>query len=264
MTHNITDWFRGNPRQSAVSNLFTVVDGEEIEHNTDEWLADLARRIMESKTSRSYLERYAPELGWDFVAQRLAAGPQKVRRGDFGEVVACGWLEDYAMLLVPVKKLRSQINPGQTLPSTDAVAFQIVDGVVKNAYFLEAKLRTKNVMLTSVARNAYKQLAEDRRTYFREILQYAHEQLYYSNSPLLDAVTDYLKRRTPADEDGHEIVLILERDIWIEEILTELDEVAGELPNCRVHSLLAEDLATVADQAFAKAGMELIDEMKEE
>lgn len=264
MTHRLTDWLVATLRQPDVSPHFEVVDAEEADYNAEELLADLARRIMEAKTSRGYLEKYAPVLGWDFVTQRLTAGPQQVRRGDFGEVIACGWLEDYALLTVPVKKLRSQINPGQTLPSTDAVAFRIIDGVITDAHFLEAKLRTKNVMITGVARSAYHQLTSDRDNLFREILQYAHEQLYRSGSSLVDAMTDYLLRRGPADNDSHEIVLVLERDIWTEEILTELDAVAGALPHCRIHSLRAKGLADLVDQAFDRAGMDLIDDMEEE
>jgi hypothetical protein len=259
----MTDWFSGRPRRPAVSSHFAVIDGDEVEHDTEELVNDIARRIMEAKTSRSYLEKYAPVLGWDFVAQRLAAGPQRVRRGDFGEVVACGWLEDYDLLVVPVKKLRSQFTPGQTLPITDAVAFRIVNGAIEGAHFLEAKLRTKNVMLAEVAANAYHQLASDRQTTFREILQYVHEQLHRDGNPLVNAGTDYLLRRVPSEDDSHDIVLIIEKEIWTEDIHAKLDAIAGVLPNCRVHGLRAKDVASLADEAFAKAGMELIDEMEE-
>jgi hypothetical protein len=265
MRYRITDWLDGRPRQPAVSSHFAVVDGDEVEHNTEELASDIARRIMEAKTSRSYLEKYAPVLGWDFVAQRLAAGPQRVRRGDFGEVVACGWLEDYDALVVPVKKLRSQFTPGQTLPITDAVAFRIVNEVIENVHFLEAKLRTKNVMLARVAVSAYHQLASDRETTFREILQYVHEQLHRDGNPLVDAVTNYLLRRVPSTDDSHDIVLIIEKEIWTEDIHTELDAIASAsaLPNCRVHGLRAKNIASLIDQAFAEAGMALIDEMEE-
>lgn len=264
MAQRITDWFVGSERQPPVSTHFSVVDGQEISGHTDNLIDDLARRMMEAKTSRGYLERYAPVLGWDFVAQRVAAGPQRVQRGDFGEVVACGWLEDYAELVVPVKKLQTQINPGQTLPSTDAVAFRITDGLVDGAHFLEAKLRTKNVMISTVAKGAYQQLVADRKQLFREALQFVHEQLHRAGNPLVDAVTEYLQRRDPADEDSHEIVLLFEKGVWSEDVLTELDGIAGALTHCRVHSLLATDLAAVIDATFARAGMELIDIMEEE
>lgn len=48
--------------------------------------------MMEAKTSRGFLEKYGGKLGWDLISRRQRQTKPKVARGDFGEVVAGGWL----------------------------------------------------------------------------------------------------------------------------------------------------------------------------
>src|SRR5581483_9440977 len=260
----LTDWIEGVERTPAISAHFTTVDGTELIAHTDALIDDLARRVMEAKSSRAYLETYAHRLEWPFLGQRLGAGPQRVRRGDFGEVVAAGWLQDFAGLAVPVKKLRLQVNPGQTLPGTDVVAFRVVDGVVERAHFLESKLRTTAAFLTDVGTQAYGQLLSDRAEWFLEILQFVHERLFDTNNPLAEPVTIYLEGRDDPGDDAHEIVLLVETTVWDEEILVNLDAEAGDLPACTVHALLCDDLAVLVDSTFAAIGVEVIAEMTDD
>jgi hypothetical protein len=260
----ITDWIEGRLRDPAVSADFAVVDGTEIRAQDDELLDDLARRFMEAKTSRAYLEAYGGRLDWEFLAQRLAAGPVRVRRGDFGEVVAMGWLEDFVGLEVPIKKLRHQINPGQTLPSTDAVGFAVTDGVIVRSHFLESKLRTTAAFLAEVGAQAYNQLRSDRSERFLEILQFVHERLHEEHHALTEPVTVYLEGRGSTEEDAHEIVLLIESTVWDETVLTNLDNEAGDLPECTTHVIKCTDLAQLIDDTMARIGADLILEMAEE
>jgi hypothetical protein len=260
----VTDWIQGSERDPSASAHFVTIDGAEIIDHSDELIADLARRVMEAKSSRGYLETYAARLDWDFLAQRLAAGPLALRRGDFGEVVAMGWLEDYSGLAVPVKKLRLQIRPGQSLVGTDAVAFRIQDGAIVGSHFLESKLRTTSAFITEVAVKAYKQLVDDRVGHFREILQFVHEWLFNFGHELTEPFTVYLEAHQTPDDDSHEIVLIVEEDHWDHEVLENLDEEAGELPNCTAHVLLAKSLVSLVDKTFAQIGADVIVEMDED
>jgi len=259
----MTDWFQGTERTPPASAHFTTIDAAELTSHTDALVEDLARRIMEAKSSRSYLEAYAGRLNWAFLGQRLAAGPLTLRRGDFGEVVAMGWLEDFSKLVVPVKKLRLQIRPGQSLVGTDAVGFRLDNGVVVGAHFLESKLRTTAAFIDAVGVQAYKQLVQDREDHFREILQFVHEWLFNFQNDLVEPVTVYLETLDSPDDHSHEIVLLIERDEWDDAVLTNLDSEAGELPNCSTHVLLAESLSSLVDKAFAKVGAAVIEDMED-
>jgi hypothetical protein len=261
----LTEWIEGLERTPAASTHFTTVDGSELIEHSPPLIADLARRFMEAKSSRAYLAAYADRLDWAVLSQRLASGPEKVRRGDFGEVVAVGWLEDYAHLAVPMKKLRLQINPGQTLPGTDAVGFRVVDGIVERAHFLESKLRTTPAFLKTVGTQAYGQLVSDRPEGFLEILQFVHERLFDTEHPLCEPVSVYLAgRAVEPEDDAHEIVLVVETAVWHEDVLANLDAVADDLPGCTVHALLCEGLAELVDSTLASIGLELVPGMDED
>src|SRR5271170_6380567 len=87
----LTDWLTGEVRSPSPSLHFTVVDGDEAVDQLPDLVEELARRMMEAKTSRGFLQKYGDKLGWDLISRRLRQTKPKVARGDFGEVVAGGW-----------------------------------------------------------------------------------------------------------------------------------------------------------------------------
>jgi hypothetical protein len=60
----LTEWIDGLERTPAASTHFTTVDGSELIEHSPPLIADLARRFMEAKSSRAYLEAYADRLDW--------------------------------------------------------------------------------------------------------------------------------------------------------------------------------------------------------
>jgi hypothetical protein len=254
----------GLERTPPFSVHFTTIDCKEIHSDADSLAKNLATRIMTTKSSRSYLEKYGEQFDWGFLSQRLAAGRQTLRRGDFGEVVAAGWLEDFSSYQIPIKKLRLQINPGQSLPGTDAIAFELASNRVVSAHFLESKLRTTKAFLAEVGEQAYEQLVRDRENWFIDILQFVHERMFEVQHPLLDAVSTFLSERGSSEEDGHHIVLIVESELWDEVVLDRLDVAAGSLPKCTVHLLQVKGLANLVDQTFSSIGAELVTDMDDE
>lgn len=101
----LTDWLTAEERSPSPSVHFTVADGAEVAEQLPGLVDDLARRMMEAKTFCGVLEKYGGKLGWDLVSRRLRQTRPRVARGDFGEVVAGGWLEDFCGLVVPIRKL---------------------------------------------------------------------------------------------------------------------------------------------------------------
>jgi hypothetical protein len=69
----------------------------------------------------------ARALGWQDALARLRRGRESIRRGDFGEALACEILEAVDDLSVPIRKLRYQTDPEHTLHGTDVVGFQLRD-----------------------------------------------------------------------------------------------------------------------------------------
>lgn len=259
----LTDWLIAEERSPSPSVHFTVVDGDEVSHQLPDLVEELARRMMEAKTSRGFLEKYGGKLGWDLISRRLRQTKPKVARGDFGEVVAGGWLQDFCGLHVPIRKLRSQVEPGQTLPGIDTIAFRVAGGSVEGIHVLESKLRTTSAFLSSVGVTAYQQLEKDRAERALDLLMYALEQMHERGDEFAEPLSDYLLRRVDETSDSHEITLIVEGGIWDEEVLVQLDAIAGSLPHCRVHVLLCRNLATLIDAVYDRAGLDLVDAMEE-
>ena len=262
MTMHLTAWIAGQDRVPSPSVRFTVIDGKEICETHPEVVEDLARRMMEAKISRTYLETYGSRLGWPVVGRRLQQTKQKVARGDFGEVVASGWLEDYCGLHAPIRKMRAQVGPGQTLPGVDTIAFRVTDELIDGIHVLESKLRTTPARLTAVGVEAYQQLEKDRNERAVDLLEYALEQLHTRGDPFAEALCKHLENRVDESDDSYEVVLVVESDVWDEEVLTQLDAVAGSLPNCRLHVLLCSNLVALVDAVYDRAGLDLVDRME--
>lgn len=103
--------------------------------------------------------------GWVVAGAAVATGRISVRRGDFGEVLAAEAVEAFDDLVIPVRKLRYQIDPNQPLSRADIVAFELeADGEVDGLQFTESKYRT--APSNSVIVDAIDQLEVDRRRQF--------------------------------------------------------------------------------------------------
>jgi hypothetical protein len=54
----LTEWLVGEERSPSPSVHFIVIDGAEVARQLPDLVEDLARRMMEAKTSRGFLEAY--------------------------------------------------------------------------------------------------------------------------------------------------------------------------------------------------------------
>lgn len=89
----LTAWLENSPRSPSPFR-FEVSDlGERAAPDRDT-VGCLGRIVLRAKTDPPVLERMANVLGWSDAASRLRrSGRLGVRRGDFGEALACDVLE---------------------------------------------------------------------------------------------------------------------------------------------------------------------------
>ena len=122
----------------------------------------LGQIVLRAKTDPAVLDRMAQVVGWGDATSRLRRSRRPgVRRGDFGEALACEALEVFESFSVPVRKLRYQMDPEQTLHGTDIVAFKLNGhDRVQDLHFVECKLRTFRNLPAGV--EAHQQLVDDR------------------------------------------------------------------------------------------------------
>jgi hypothetical protein len=154
----LQDWLVG--RQREPERAYGVIDIDETVR-PDDLVAYLAALVRRSKLDPTHVDRIATALGWGAIRARLAPGRPRVRRGEFGEVLAGGVAEEIEGWQVPVPKLRFQIDPEQTQPGTDIVAFMVDRADVTALLFLESKLRGSVDNQAAVA--AHSQLSDDQK-----------------------------------------------------------------------------------------------------
>lgn len=121
----------------------------------------LAQLLASNKADPRVTADLLNAAGWAPAIAALRKGRVSVRRGDFGEALAAEAAEALDEMVVPVRKLRYQIDPNQTLPGSDVVAFVLDDdGGIDDLEFIESKYRTAPHL--DLAVEAHDQLAADR------------------------------------------------------------------------------------------------------
>ena len=194
--------------------------------------------------------------GWNVALAPLLAGRLEVRRGDFGEVIAAQAIEAFDDLVVPVRKLRYQIDPNQTLPGSDVVAFDIdEDGQINALQFTESKYRSKPEK--SVLVEAIKQLEKDRQKKFATTIHFLALRLSESSHPLYSKFMNYLSARGQ-QEDTYGVCLTCDEEKWTAAPLTEVVELPEVLQPLLVRVLTMGDANKLIDDVHAILKMELI------
>lgn len=247
----ISEWIVASPRSPSPSAAFELFDVLELEGQpTVETERSFARLWVDIKIGRHYLELAAPRLGWDRATKRAEAGRVRVRRGDFGEVLATGRLLG-AGIAVPVNKLRVQITPDQTQPGVDVVGMEMTpDGQnIERIHLVEAKFRSSRNLSAGV--EAHTQLYRDAPDGFEYVLQFISSELCRTHDPLCVPFLDFLARREAASGvDRYHISLAWDRANWDEEVIRRLGE-AAEIDPLAVHAIRISQLADLVERVLA-------------
>lgn len=254
----LTAWL-GHVNRNPSPYSFEVTDLPEQVSPTPEIVAGLGEIFVRAKAKPEVLERMAQAVGWDDAMVRLRRGRKGVRRGDFGEAVACETLEVFNGLRVPIRKLRYQLDPEQTLPGTDIVGFHLKDdGSIADLHFMECKLRTFRDLPVGV--EAHDQLSEDRKAGYADTLMFLAERLDEVEPDLGHALENYLAERDREERGSYGVMLVSETAAWDEDVLDRIEEKENRLHPLHVRVLLAADLANLVERVYDSIGAEVIDD----
>jgi hypothetical protein len=220
----------------------------------------LGQLVLKAKSNPETLRRLTDVLGWPDAAARLRPSRREgIRRGDFGEAVTCELLEIFDRYVVPVRKLRYQSDPEQTLHGTDIVAFRITqDGAIEELHFLECKLSTIRNLVRGV--EAHKQLADDRSQGYADTLAFLGERLGETHPELFEAFLAYLTDRDRKERGTYGVALVWDRDVWDDEALTRINEIEELLDPLHVRVLQAGGLRALVEAAYDAIGSDVIDD----
>jgi hypothetical protein len=233
---------------------FEVDDLSELGERQPAHVTYLAYLLERAKTDPAVKEDILGLVGW-----RPRAGRPLIRKGEFGEVVAAAELEEFDRFSVPIKKLRHQIDPEQTQPGNDVVAFVLSeDGEIQRLVFAECKLRTTSDVRAATA--AHAQLVADREIGFADILAFILKRFHEQRHPLLDPLRRYLRRRDISDRGDYQVALIWDGAQWGEAVIDRLDPLPDLLDPLTVRVTLCMTLADLVDEVFNEAGMDIVED----
>jgi hypothetical protein len=252
----LRDWLTEAER--APERSYAVADVTETDDRPADLLPYLAELMARAKIDPIHLERMVASLGWEAVRARLVPGGSRVRRGEFGEALSAAILEELEGWIVPIVKLRYQVDPEQTQPGTDLLALHTDGTDVDDMLFGESKLR--GALDNQAAVDAHDQLAEDESKEFADILVFVMARLLEQRSDLIDPLTAYLARRDAAARGSYGIFLTFEDAAWRESVLDRLDDEPDLLDPLGVRVTRLDDLRDLADSACAAAGLDVVDD----
>ena len=191
----------------------------------DNAAGSLAQMLRESKSDLARVRKLLQHVRWITPSRLEPPKTIQLRHGDFGEALAIGLIEWSTDYLVPVVKLRFQVDKDQSQHGTDIVAF-ILDETgtaIEGLDFCEVKVRTSRSKVKGAAVEAHAQLSEDRGASFADILDFIYQRLDEKNPAWAEALETYLSERD--DPEGqNRIVVIVDRDLYTEDLLTSLPQ----------------------------------------
>lgn len=236
-----------------------IVDVTEARERPVDHVSALARLLADAKIELELLEEMEDVLGWEDAAVRLRFGQPSVRKGEFGEVLVTAVLEEFDGLVVPIRKLRYQIDPEQTLPGNDVVAFDVGDdGALDRVVFVECKLRTRRDLPAGT--DAHTQLVEDRDKGFADIIGFVYARMREAAHPLLPAFRDYLRSRSREERGEYAIGLIWDSDTWAEAVIERVSDLPDRLDPLSASIVRFNGLQALAEAVFAEAELALADD----
>jgi hypothetical protein len=243
----IATWLTESPH-SSFTDLNTLVIMENASPS-DDVTSHLSQQLVEHRIPLQVVEDMTNVLGWKRVKSRLTPNLLQIRNGDFGEMLACQALEVFGALEIPVKKIRFQINPNQTLPGADIVGLEFQDERIVALHFVEAKFRTTGD--TAAGNLAHTQLESWHRDEFDQIIMFIASRLFESRSDLYAKFIDYLTSESSRADEFH-IVLIWENEEWTDTVLLNIPGSSDDIDPLTVRTILIKDLAELTSETYLR------------
>lgn len=190
---------------------------------------------------------------------------KNVRQGDFGEIITTLVVENFVKLKVPISKLRYKFNKDRSVFCTDLISHNHGDTITDLKYY-EIKTRTSN-QVNDVAVEAYNGLFRDEQKPTEAIANFLschyHEKAEtLTNAGINIEAEEFYNLATqfgnivknPNNYNrSFEIVLIIEKKYFKDEILANLNAISLQLSPLEVTVFLIEDLGVLVADTFKKA-----------
>lgn len=241
-----------DPGRSADFGLSSVT---EIAAEREDLVDALATWVADNKTDPAVTADLLEAAGWAVAGAAVAPGRISVKRGDFGEVLAAEAIKAFDGLVIPISKLRYQIDPNQTLPGADIVGFDLDDdGDVNGLHFSESKYRT--VPPKAIIVEAIEQLADDRQRQFATTIHFLANRLRETNLDLYERFVSYLKKRDDRT-DSYSVCLTCDDEKLTNDLIDEVDDLPEVLQPMMLRVVPLHAAVDLIDAVCAKLTYDL-------
>lgn len=251
------DIFKENPDHDY-SDDFNVSRVAHVTSDPVLALQTITSWISEAKADPTVTADLMATAGWDIAAAPLRRGRVSLRRGDFGEVIAAEAIEALDSLVVPIHKLRYQIDPDQALPGSDIVAIaQSTTGEIEYLHFCESKFRSNP--RTGAIVEAIEQLDRYRYEKFATTINFIAHRLHETDAQLYSQFMRYLMSRT-ARTDTYGVCLTCDSVQWNEAVLEAVLELDDLLQPLLIRIITIDDSNDLVDQVCDMLELDLIED----
>lgn len=256
----IDSWLECKPREDVTSWDFSIIDVFEICSPDENMLKYLADKLLNERIGCEFIEKAKSLLGerWRKIIEKGLPAGQKLKRGDFGELIATLGCEKWDGFIVPVRKLRFAM--GGSSIGTDILAIRIdKTGNVGAVRYIESKLRTRND--PSAGQQAYKQLEKVIEEDYATIHEFVAQVLISTNSDLSTPFMRFLaSRNTTEGIESFRVFLTWEKSQWSESVLENLSEYEIQAKPLDTHVAHINELAKLVDDIYARVGLEVTED----
>lgn len=272
----IENWLEYNENSDA-EYVFKLVQITEKDSPSDDLIDLLKEKLL---TSYRSLNLYQFHLGENATEEEVRQYVQNqvipkadnqfdrnVRQGDWGEVLS-GLIASYFQdLIIPINKLQWKFNKDKAVFGTDLLAFNKGE-VIEDLYYYEIKTRInpnnkegKNPDRFYISVWAHNSLLKDEESPTESIADFL-ERLYVEKGDYDNAAKFKDIVKNPQNYNKKfELFLIVEKDKFIEDILTELDELPPQLDPLSVTIILIDDLRNLVNRTWADIESVLVDKL---
>ncbi len=222
-------------------------------------VAGLAEVLSRAKSDPDVTADLLEVAGWSTAVADLRKGRIAVRRGDFAEALAAEACEVLDGRLVPVRKLRFQIDPNQTLPGGDVVGFVLDEETdeIDDLEFIEVKYRT--VPGHDLAVDAHDQLALDRDRGYATTIKFLASRLHETNPELYEAFIRFLGKRDVKDS-WHTVALSYDASNWSDSIAENLDDLESHLPELWLRLFPFDKAIDLIEEVYGELLWDVLDD----
>lgn len=258
--------------------VFNVIDISEKAALDDDIKNYLGTEILEQYRNKSYLKRQFenedihklinyiknnvfPNID-RFPTNKQNQPAKNVRQGDFGEILTTLVIEKFFNLKVPISKLRYKFNNDRSMFCTDLISHNHGNVIMDLTYY---EIKTKITYDDNIAKIAYDGLLKDEQKPTEGIAdflsRYYFEQAEAAEGSGGDATNFYdladkfgdIVKNPEIYNRNFEIVLIIEKNVFKEVILENLNDISLQLSPLEITVILIDNLKELVNDVFDKA-----------